>query len=423
MSPTASSRDSAVPGAAGPSGDRPQTGGAAGPHAVTLDGLGTFRLEIVHDLAAAEGDWRALEARGEGHPFQSHGWMAVWYETIGRKAGIEPVIAILRDTDGQACLLLPLGLERGRLGTRIVALGDPVCDYHGPLVTRVLAQGLTGPALEAFWAAVLKALPRADLVALTRQPPWLGTVANPLHALASHAYSAGAHGTRLGADWETFYAGRRGTKTRRRFREKERRLEKFGPVTFEAVSGASRREALAGECLVLKSRQLDEMQAARNPFSSPDVQAFFRAGARRLADADGFHLFRLSAGGETVAAALCLVGGGSLYYIVPVYQGGAYQRCSPGALLLHRIMQWSIERGCTRFDFTIGDEGYKADWADESWTLGYGVWPVTPKGHVAALAMRSAIALKRWIKSRPAVFALVRRALALKTRVLGRGGA
>lgn len=388
---------------------------SGGSREIVLAGLGTFQLDIFTDFATAEADWRHLEERAEGHPFQRYDWLYSWHAMIGRPRGVEPVIVVLSDLAGIPCLLLPLGIERGRLVSRLTALGDPVCDYHGPLITREFAERLTGAALDSFWAAFLNAVPPIDLVMLTSQPPRLGAVANPLHGLARHTYSAGAHAVRLGTDWETFYAERRSADTRRRYRRKERNLGKLGAVSFEHVTDPTECERLATDCLALKAQRLDQREAMRNPFAQHETRDFYIARATASAGRGELHLFRLNAGEEVVALALCLLGGSTLYSVVTVPLE-AYHRYSPGMLLRHRLMAWAIEHGCTRFDLTVGDEGYKAEWCDETWEMRYGVWPRTVKGAVAAAGFRMAIDLKRWIKSRPGLFDAARRARALVAR-------
>ena len=41
----------------------------------------------------------------------------------------------------------------------------------------------------------------------------------------------------------------------------------------------------------------------------------------------------------------------------------------PGAAHMHDLMRYAIERGCGAFDFTIGDERYKAEWCEGQITL------------------------------------------------------
>jgi CelD/BcsL family acetyltransferase involved in cellulose biosynthesis len=72
-------------------------------------------------------------------------------------------------------------------------------------------------------------------------------------------------------------------------------------------------------------------------------------------------MFRLRAGDVLLAAALAVVRDRCFYYQVPVYPAHELQRFSPGQVMITRLMAWAIERGCTRFDFTVGDEPYKSE--------------------------------------------------------------
>ncbi|MGF7162031.1 CelD/BcsL family acetyltransferase involved in cellulose biosynthesis [Rhodoligotrophos appendicifer] len=365
--------------------------------------IGRLTLEAHESLASAERDWRKFESAAAGHPFQRYAWLETWQARIGADEGVRPFIVMVRDASGVLRMLLPLAIDRHLGMNRLVPMGDPVCDYHAPLADESFAEILTPEATATLWRAII-ALSGADYGLLTRIPPLLGKVANPFAALRLHRFSADAHGTRLGPDWEAFYAARRSTKTRRRFREKEKALSKLGPVVFAEVEKPEARAELIAEMMPLKARQLEATAGAFNTFSEPSVQAFYRAIAVDP-EATDVSLFKLTAGDTLVAAALGVVRDGSFYYEVPVYPDLALQRYSPGNLLLHRMMEWAIGRGCTRFDFTIGDESYKADWCEETWELGCGAWPRTLLGRIGASAAMASIALKREVKKRPALFA------------------
>src|SRR4029078_13663025 len=50
--------------------------------------------------------------------------------------------------------------------------------------------------------------------------------------------------------------------------------------------------------------------------------------------------------------------------VLASYSDGPVSRYGPGAAHLHELMRYAIGRGCTLFDFTIGDETYKRDWCE-----------------------------------------------------------
>ena len=50
---------------------------------------------------------------------------------------------------------------------------------------------------------------------------------------------------------------------------------------------------------------------------------------------------------------------------MPSYDA-AWDRLSPGRLLLDHLIEWSFCQGLGEFDFTIGDEPYKATFCNVS---------------------------------------------------------
>jgi CelD/BcsL family acetyltransferase involved in cellulose biosynthesis len=57
------------------------------------------------------------------------------------------------------------------------------------------------------------------------------------------------------------------------------------------------------------------------------------------------------------------------------------------------------------FDFTIGDEGFKTQWCEESFPLADGATAVSVVGLPLAASLRSFKTARRLIKSRPAMLA------------------
>ncbi|WP_342643543.1 GNAT family N-acetyltransferase [Rhodoligotrophos ferricapiens] len=364
---------------------------------------GSWKLGAYRDFDSIEAQWRCLEQRAVGYPFQEFDWLKNWHQQIGRPSGAEPFILTVADASGRLSMILPLVIERALGQNRLAPMGDPVCDYHGPLITPAFAALLDRRAIHLLLERAVK-LAGVNYVLLTRIPPQLGAIANPFANLDLHPFSASAHATSLGDDWESFYASRRSTKTRRRFREKEKALAKLGPIRFDIVTDPAERKALAAEMMTLKASQLQATAGEYNTFAHPFVQNFFRKVAGDSAVADVF-MFKLTVGETLAAAAVGLVKDGSFFYEVPVYPDCGLQRYSPGNLLLHKIMAWAIDRGCTRFDFTIGDEPYKLDWCEQTWHLGCGAWGNGLAGRVGAQMALGEIALKRHVKHNPRLLA------------------
>ena len=76
-------------------------------------------------------------------------------------------------------------------------------------------------------------------------------------------------------------------------------------------------------------------------------------------------------------------------------------RCSPGDLLVARVIAMQCERGRAVFDLGVGQARYKSSFCgevDELFTL---ILPVTARGRVYAGAVRSLVSVKRLVKQTP----------------------
>lgn len=354
----------------------------------------TFRAYT--DLDDVAETWETLQRDALAFPFQTYVWLTGWHRDVGRRRGIEPFVVVGRDRSGTDRIIFPLGIERGWLTTRLVWLGHPTCDYNAPLVCPVTLADLSVKDADAMLRAILSLAPGIDYAYLARQPARIGTADNPFHYVSAHPFSAGAHAASLDGTWDGFYRNRRSGRARNKNARMEKRLAALGEIHFECVEDPLERSKTAAWVLDLKHRQL-EQTGARSPFGADDIRSFFD----RMTSNDELKLFRLTLDGEPLAAVLGLVRNGCFYYLVPVYEFGARARCSPGNALLHRVIEWSFDQGLSRFDFTIGDEAYKRDWSDIDVPMSFTCLSASPRGRLAAAAVRHAMAVKKWLKRHP----------------------
>jgi CelD/BcsL family acetyltransferase involved in cellulose biosynthesis len=388
-----------------PASDSPEV--AAGAKARLALGAGEVSVELHRAFVSVRSEWLALEQRAAGHPYQQWRWLHHWYEQIGVQGKVQPAIILVRDEGGRVQMLLPLVQQgrRGRLGlSRLHFMGAPVSDYQAPLVDACFAARLEGGSIARLLDAVL-GLTRADYLVLTHVPPWLGATPNPLGAIAQHPFSEDAHGARLGSQWASYFQQRRSAPTRRRLKEKENALARIGPVVFAEVREPQERTQLVHRLTQGKASQLASTAGPFNTMARSDVQCFFAALAGDP-QAEGVHAFQLTAGDMLVAAAFGMMRSGSFYYEVTVYPEPSLKRHSPGSLLLLKMLQWAIEHGCTRFDFTVGDDAYKAEWCDETWPLRCGTRARTTRGRLAAEFSLGALFILRQIKQHQRLYRL-----------------
>ncbi len=130
--------------------------------------------------------------------------------------------------------------------------------------------------------------------------------------------------------------------------------KEFGAVDFQ---DDDRREEVFRTALTWKSSQY-RATGFVDQFANPEHVALFE----RLRGEGTLRVASLSAGGRLLAVHLGVLDERRLYSWIPAYDA-ATAKFSPGRVLLGMVMQASFARGDREFDFLIGDESYKWDYA------------------------------------------------------------
>lgn len=367
-------------------------------------------LSVHTDPAEARADWLAFEAVAACTAFQTFGWHDAWQRHVGTVRGVLPAVVVGR-VGGEILFIAPLAVERGWGGVReLVWHASDLCDYNAPLlaphfwsvVSRDSFLSTLFPAIKAAVAATR----RFDLISLSKMPEKVGEFDNPFTLLCSQANASHAYRASLGDAWESYYFDKRSSATRRRDRNKVKRLEAMGPVRFETASAASDLDAHLDALFVQKSAALNAM-GARDFLAEPGVGDFFRD----VASADGafVHVSCLMVGDVAAAVNLGLVFRDSYYHVLASHTDGPEAKYGPGAAHLRELLAFAIARGCHVFDFTIGDERYKSEWSDQTLSLFDHRSAATAVGWLVACPQTAMAAAKRTIKQTPVLWDLAQR--------------
>jgi CelD/BcsL family acetyltransferase involved in cellulose biosynthesis len=367
-----------------------------------------IRFELHADLAAIEQEWKSFERHADCTVFQTFDWLAAWQRHIGMREGTAPAIVLGRDDHGDLLFIFQLAIEGRSLGRCLTWLGSHLCDYNAPLLAAGFVDHCRSNRFVSLWQdviALLRAEPRFrfDWIDLKKMPETIGAQRNPFLNLQVLAHPSGAYVTKLGADWDEFYAGKRSSSTRKKERRQLKQLAEYGAVRFVDVEKRTDIERTLDTLLHQKARSFARM-GVENIFARRGYRAFFRDIVSNPAMRDMTHVSRLDIG-ETIAAAnVGLRFRDSYYLIVSSYHDGEFSRFGPGRAHLNELLRHAIGCGFRRFDFTVGDEPYKRDWCDTELRLYDYLAPVTTRGRLAvaiALAFRRA---KRFIKQTPALW-------------------
>lgn len=349
--------------------------------------------------------WTALERDADCTAFQTYAWLSTWFRNIGARQGIEPAIVVGWDGEvgkGDALFIFPFGLKRGFRGTRLVWLGGEFCDYQAPILARHFSKSVRRDQFQALWARFRELLPDHDIVELDRLPEFVGEQANPLLALGNAVpHASSAHMTRLKPSWDAYYGEKRSSGSKRRDRQKRRKIEEFGAVTLVTAENPIEITRMVDELIAQKSATFARMGVAI-PFARPGVRDFYVELATDPEARGLIHVCHLDVGGKIAAVNWGVSFAGRYHGVVTSYaEDEKFAKYGPGMIQLMEVMRHAIETGHTEFDFTIGDETYKDDWCEVEIPLFDHLEAVTVRGWLALMPAILYRRTKRFIKQTP----------------------
>ena len=362
-----------------------------------------FELQLASDLDAVEAAWRDVEARSDAPPFLGWAWQRAWAEAgeQATHAQCEQTCVVVVSAGGRPVMLLPLSLERRRLGVMLTWSGGALADYKGPLVARDCPPGLLGEGFRAVWRAALERLPDFDYVYLDRMPDQLGGRRHPLLAERCEPATANSMQATLGDDWEAFYQAHASSSTRRADRRKVRKLARSGAVEFQVPQTPDEAARLLPELFAQKSAHYKAL-GVEDLFGPARYRDFVRLLTARAPEL--VHFSAVLVGGRPAAMHWGVWRPDRLYYMLPTYARGELAAHSPGNLLCRRVMQWCCEQGVAVLDFTLGEEAYKSRWCGPPQPVWMHMAPRSRRGHLSVATLAAEVQLRRYIKSNPDLY-------------------
>ena len=203
-------------------------------------------------------------------------------------------------------------------------------------------------------------------------------------------------------------------------RRRWRKLEQQGEVTFRRVDVAdpATLEAFyALEAAGWKGRRGSAIACDAR------TRAFYDLAAAAMAARGALSLYVLAVAGEPVAIHWGLSWRGRYFLPKPAYDE-AHRACSPGQLLLWKVLEDCVARGLTELDFLGPWMEWKADWTERvrphafQYVFRKGPWGRALRAAKFELAPR---ARERWAKEGARMEAVLEKAAQAKAAVGGKG--
>ena len=371
--------------------------------AATLDQK--FVAQAHSSLSAVESVWRTFEDCGDATAFQRFEWAnAICEGLLPPKLASLVIIEVSEVATHRPLMLLPMVRLQRRGYSAITWLDMGVSDYSAP----VMAPGLRLDASEAreMWKAVRRALPKTDVIQISRIPSQVSRNANPFVALPNcRRMDVRSYAVSLAENPDGPRCVKR--KTMKEMRRKRRNLAKLGPVRLVTATTSTELDEIL-DALVVQRRERFREMGRFNLLDRPDVENFYRSAAHCGLSNGSVQLFGLCVNDELIAAAYGVVHDETFYLLIPTFADGPWRSFAPALLLIADIFDWLRAHGVNRFDFSIGEQQYKDDFGGVGAVL-FELWEANSlRGAIMLNSVRSATALKSWLRERPGLFRTLR---------------
>lgn len=361
------------------------------------------RVDVIRSMAAAEASWRAMEAVSPlATPYQSFELLKAWQTTVGEHEAAAPFVVVGYDTRNRPLMLLPLavGRENGVNVARFMGGKHPT--FNMPLWQNSFAADATAGDVDAIVDAIRSAADGIDVLALTQQPTHWRGVPNPFTRLAGQPSINPCPSMTMPQNSKP--EDRVSTSTRRRLRNKERKLQALTGYRYSVAESDSDIDRLLNAFFIVKPQRM-ALSKLPNVFADDATKKFIRDAclARLPNGRRAIELHALECDDEMISIFACAADGQRFSTMFNTYTISENARYSPGLILLRDMIDHYGELGYTSYDFGVGSDEYKMTFCKEAEPLVDSFIPLTARGRFAALAMSSLNHAKRLIKQNPAL--------------------
>ena len=330
-----------------------------GPSPVATNETGDF--EIVTDLQrllTLREAWDDLWRRAHEPRFtQSFTWCVTGLRTVGRRRGRRPHIVVMKEA-GRVVLIWPMTTGNRLFWRTGTCMGSESTEYDAVLVE-------DGPQASERIATAwrfIRAQSGIDLITV----PFV-RLDKLVHRVLTHeAGHATTHTLSApyvsfrGESWDGYWRSRGATR-RNGLTRRRRRLAEQGRVTMDLIETGVEMETMIDWALRNKIDWMKRRGLANDFMATPGYRDFLVSLAGQHGTGGRLAVFALSLNGSPIAAKIVTIDGTRCEGFITVYDE-RFAAFSPGQIILVDCLKWCHEQGMD-YDFRIGDEGYKLDWA------------------------------------------------------------
>jgi len=317
-----------------------------------------MNLEVVHNLEDRRlCQWNELLLDAQNPmPFQKYEWAVSWWQNFSTDK--DKLLIILAYEDKELVGIAPLMYRVNMSYTAIKFIGSGYFDYFdfivkkgkGPEVINGIAETLkiNFPCFE--WA--LSNIPEeSDTFKILKQSSSFD-VLSFFHDIVPCID--------LPDTKEKFYYQVKGG-LRWDISRRERRLRESGEVEFKACNNIAEARELLEDFFSLHIKKWESVNGY-SAFKFENMRRFMRAILEKLFPDKTINLYYILHGrAKIIAICPAFELGGKFIFYTHAYDPD-FARCSPGKVLISKLINYSIDKQYREFDFGIGKEAYKLEW-------------------------------------------------------------
>ncbi|MCB0328681.1 MAG: GNAT family N-acetyltransferase [Bdellovibrionales bacterium] len=316
-------------------------------------------LTTYDELEALEDEWNKLIDEDTGaHPYQTHAWQLAWWGVYGEAAALRLILVTRKDSD-ELVAIFPMYIakqivEKVRITSlEFIGTRDYTCDYAAPILSSQLSDKERSEIFDLTFSLFSEA-PLIQLSNIRDDSPYfefLNKLSYAHTAVPYHAWS-----TKIDMNDPEAIPNRGSThKILKRYRKAGKPLVQHFRTAEEILPLL--------DTFFEQHNQRWKPIVGESQFEDPKQRELFTAFVKALCPNGNLVFSALWIDENLLAAHFGYLFRRRFYWYKPSYNP-EFRKLSPGKLLLAEVYRYAAQETAKVFDFTIGDEEYKAPFTE-----------------------------------------------------------
>ena len=310
-----------------------------------------FPDQILNEIIKNEKDYLI-------EPFLDPTWINVWWKNIGNKEYTNIKYFVFSKND-MPIMVIPI-VDRTIFFLKIVEIaGGKVSDYLSPIFNK--KYNFTDLDLKFIRSEIIKHYEKCDIIFFRKQKKYLNNN-NPLLCLAKPIL--GIHKS-YNIQLNNFSENKKIKKILNDNRRQKKKLSNLGNVDFVIAKNVLEKEKILKSMIAQKEDRYKKTNVW-NMFKSNNYKNFYYELIKSDFNFLKLHVSAIKVDKSYISTHFGFFNYETFYYLMPSFDNVNFGSYSGGNILLENLINFTKSNFIQVFDFTIGNEGYKKKWTNET---------------------------------------------------------